>query len=131
MSQQHNFERRFCEAITAAELLGADDSVLAAVSGGADSVAPSVAGPGLTDDDTVDASASTLPLIVFGGLGDDDLLWPPARPVHRQAARRAALAGADGPERVFQNCPGKHVGMLCAGGDREVGRMAPLEEVSG
>ena len=70
-------------------------------------------------------------MLADGGLGDDDLLWPPARPVHRQAARRAALAGADGPERVFQNCPGKHVGMLCAGGDREVGRMAPLEEVSG
>ncbi|MHC4441006.1 MAG: tRNA lysidine(34) synthetase TilS [Planctomycetota bacterium] len=39
MSQQHDLERRFCEAITAAGLLGPDDSVLAAVSGGADSVA--------------------------------------------------------------------------------------------
>src|SRR5262249_11420761 len=29
---------------------------------------------GLTDDDTVDASASTLPLIIFGGYGYDNII---------------------------------------------------------
>ena len=53
-------------------------------------------------------------LLAEAGLGPDDLLCPPAWPASAGALRRLAAAGVQAPHRLFNNCSGKHSGMLRA-----------------
>ncbi len=53
-------------------------------------------------------------LLAEAGLGPDHLLCPPAWPASAGAVRRLAAAGVEAPHRLFNNCSGKHSGMLRA-----------------
>jgi RTX calcium-binding nonapeptide repeat (4 copies) len=53
---------------------GQDDFLALNAMGGASSVEPSTLNGPVRDDDTVDASASTLPLVIFGGMGNDNII---------------------------------------------------------
>lgn len=48
------------------------------------------------------------------GLGEDDLECPPDWPGSPSAMRAVAAAGHRHPRRIWQNCSGKHAGMLRA-----------------
>lgn len=48
------------------------------------------------------------------GLSESDLECPPDWPGSPASARRVAAAGHVAPRRVWQNCSGKHAGMLAA-----------------
>ncbi len=48
------------------------------------------------------------------GLGEQNLVCPPAWPASPEASRRLVAAGAVSPQPVFHNCSGKHAGMLRA-----------------
>lgn len=52
-------------------------------------------------------------ILAGAGVGESDLLCPPARP-HLAADRRLAASGLTDPDPRFHNCSGKHAAMLAA-----------------
>jgi len=61
--------------------LGEDGFFALHTMGGADTETPVASNITISDDDTVDASASSLPLVIFGGLGSDNIIAGQARDI--------------------------------------------------